>query len=266
MALGLVLILLAAAVLGAEGILQRGQAGYQTRLEEARKIVSLLEEKDLDCEVLADEVPGLFLRRVPGVSARVLGVSTATDVENGVILTDGRRDYRHLSNAGFVYVPISEETALYTNSPEALELLRELGYPGYPYCNAEIRVDLRDMARRNGLTYTENGTVLLKGEENPMKRGPYLHLYDGTYRVTFRMKVLYASSEEGALGTVETSSEWGTSDLTVVPFTWENVDDRGRVVMAVDSRFPNREQIEFSVRPYGDTLLEVESITYQRIE
>ena len=163
-----------------------------------------------DGRVYANEVPELYLRRFPEMDSSIFYKDELARCYKVTAVMDRQYDSACFINSGFMFTPISDKHAIYTNDVSVIRGLQEKGYHLTGYYNVEKSIDMVQIAKNNGLSYGLFGDVHLEGPDYSLLHGPYLSLYGGMYSVWYdlaldedvKRKKSIDMTREKALGTV----------------------------------------------------------------
>ncbi|SFP38113.1 O-antigen ligase [Butyrivibrio proteoclasticus] len=214
--------------------------------------------------IYSDKMPLFYNSMVKNIRLSYLHANELAYKNNITVLTnvgDNRLDY--FSN-GFLYMPISESSAIYTNDAEVINYLENNGYHLYGFHNFANKVDMQYIASVNGLNMTNKGGVSLAAKNETLEKGPYLNLDSGKYTVSYELHVDGLSSDNNAeLAIVSVSNSWGQNVLGQKVITSDMFDQNGDCTCEIQIN-GSGSGYEFKAAPLSDTIIEVESITYRK--
>lgn len=264
-----VISLIVAGILGLTGLVVGNiQIGRITdvqreRIEDERSVLELI-TSNASGKVYADKLPEAYIRTIDGISRSYLCGEDFARYDNITVITEAEWDSLCLSGRGFLYLPISDEDAIYTNDDSVIRALQENGYKLKGYNSYEHMVDLVKLSEMNDVGVLNNGGILLAGTEHQLIHGPYLSILDGRFTAKYEMKLLQDHfSPEEKICTVKVSSYAGTQVKATVDLYRSDFDEKGKLEyeVAFDG---NGQNYEFLVMAEPEAVLEIDSITYRR--
>ncbi len=256
------------AVIVSEHTISRKMFLYEESLEAGEKAISALREADLPpYKIFVDDIPEIYQRRVGGISSRIMTAdSAADDVEEDIVLiAKSDRDIFRLTDEGCWFGELSDREGIYTDSEEAIKILEENGIPMRNHYSVRKEVDLADLAERNGLTMSENGGLLVEGQDKSLIYGSYDVIYHGRLRVEYKLKLLDSSITDGELAKVRLSFDWGRKVVKEQGLTRADFDENGYCMAVIEEDVNTSEGGEYLLFANGDTRIEIESISYGKV-
>lgn len=226
-------------------------------------------------KVYADRFPEAYKKQFAGIDRSFYDGEDMARLKAATVIVDADFDSACFENAGFSYLKISDEDAIYTNDKSVIELLEGEGCEFAHFNNSVHELDLRQVAGRNGLEVSEDGSILLSGSARSLVFGPFLDLHPGRYEVTFALtdpdavsgEAGSASSAVGvgdALGDIRVSSYWGENVAADIQLTPAMFDENGKLTNTVDFE-GNGRGYEFLIFMKDNKELLVDKITYRRL-
>jgi hypothetical protein len=189
----------------------------------------------------------------------------AASKEHVVMITRKDKDFYRLTNAGYLFGELSDQEAIYTNCDEAIRVLEADGIDMSPCYSVIKQVDLQDLSIKNDLGISDSGGLLVEGQDKSLIHGPYDILYRGTFRVEYKLKLIDSSISDGELATARFSAEWGRNILDAQSLTRADFDTEGNCTVVMEKQLRSLEGVEYLLFAKGDTRIEIESITCQKI-
>lgn len=268
MAAGSFCVLLLALIVS-EHTISRKMFLYEESLETGKKVISALQKADLPpYKVFVDDIPEIYKRQIGGISNRVMTAdSAADDVEEDIVLiAKNDRDIFRLTDEGCWFGELSDREGIYTDSEEAVKILEENGISMSDHYSVRKEVDLADLAGRNGLAMSENGGLLVEGQDKSLIYGSYDVIYHGRLRVEYKLKLLDSSITDGELAKVRLSFDWGRNVVKEQGLTRADFDENGYCTAVIEEDVNTSEGGEYLLFANGDTLIEIESISYGKVK
>lgn len=268
MAAGSFCVLLLALIVS-EHTISRKMFLYEESLETGKKAISALQKADLPpYKIFVDDIPEIYKRQVGGISNRVMTAdSAADDVEEDIVLiAKNDRDIFRLTDEGCWFGELSDREGIYTDSEEAVKILEENGISMSDHYSVRKEVDLADLAGRNGLAMSENGGLLVEGQDKSLIYGSYDVIYHGRLRVEYKLKLLDSSITDGELAKVRLSFDWGRNVVKEQGLTRADFDENGYCTAVIEEDVNTSEGGEYLLFANGDTRIEIESISYGKVD
>ena len=257
------------AVIVSEHTISRKMFLYEESLEAGEKAIAALQEADLPpYKIFVDDIPEIYKRRIGGISNRIMTAdSAADDVEEDIVLiAKSDRDIFRLTDEGCWFGELSDREGIYTDSEEAIKILEKNGVSMKNHYSVRKEVDLADLAERNGLAMSENGGLLVEGQDKSLIYGSYDVIYHGRLRIEYKLKLLDSSITDGELAKVRLSFDWGRRIVKEQGLTRADFDENGYCTAVIEEDVNTSEGGEYLLFANGDTRIEIESISYGKVE
>ena len=257
------------AVIVSEHTISRKMFLYEESLEAGEKAIAALQEADLPpYKIFVDDIPEIYKRRIGGISNRIMTAdSAADDVEEDIVLiAKSDRDIFRLTDEGCWFGELSDREGIYTDSEEAIKILEKNGVSMKNHYSVRKEVDLADLAGRNGLAMSENGGLLVEGQDKSLIYGSYDVIYHGRLRVEYKLKLLDSSITDGELAKVRLSFDWGRNVVKEQGLTRADFDENGYCTAVIEEDVNTSEGGEYLLFANGDTRIEIESISYGKVD
>ena len=251
-----------------EQVMDEGEDRYASMIHEESKI--LREIIDLaEGNIYVNEIPDLYQRQFPELRRSIFYKDELARHYNITAVMDIDYDSACFINSGFLFAPISEKHAIYTNDKSLIDRLSEKGVHLTGYYNVKKNIDLRKMAWTNGVQYGANDGIMLTGSENSMKYGPYLSLYSGIYSVWYELalndeKIVSDMKEDEQLGTLCVSAHYGEEILKEQKLFRSQFDENGKCIVEVKFWTESNAGIEFQTLVEEGQSLRLEGLYYAR--
>lgn len=233
--------------------------------EDAESIEAILKAKTGNLYVT--DFPEVYHRRFPGIHRSVFSGEELAHGQNTTVVMARDFDSKVFSKTGFLYTPISDKHAIYTNDRGVITALQNEGYHFTGYCPAVYPVDLAEQARLNQLPETAAGSIMLDGAQHSMLHGPYVNLYEGMYTVTYDIAIsdpdqAYTDDYEVAL--LRVTAYNGEIQCAEVPVSRSQFDANGHYTATIDFWSGGYQDIEFLAIADSGRTLRINSISYTR--
>ena len=138
-------------------------------------------------KVYASESPALYRRANGKVAWSTTGVSGFESCENASIVYRKGENRWELFEHGFEVAELTDGNIVYTNDQAVIDGLAGQGVRFYRYYPFDEAVDLRALAKKNGLEMTDEGALRVGGEGGSLESGPSDVLQKGQYTVSYRL-------------------------------------------------------------------------------
>lgn len=222
-----------------------------------------------DGYVYVNEVPELYRKIIPELQISVFYKDELARNYNITAVMDRNHDSACFINSGFLFAPISERHAIYTNDMGVIRGLEAKGIHLTGYYNETKNVNLRQMAWINGLPYSAKSGVVLAGEDGSMKYGPYLSLYGGLYSVWYDFslkdgKNITDMKEDEILATLSVSAHYGKKVLKEQKLFQSQFDENGKCTVEIKFWTGSYAGIEFQAQIENGQSIELEGLRYAR--
>lgn len=213
-------------------------------------------------KIYADRLAALYKNKVSGVKYSYRHVNDLPFMKNVTLIVDSTADKYSFFYRGFLYMPISDKTAIYTNNPEVERLLQDNGYHLYGYNNYVNCVDLQYEAELNDIELTDEGKIILKDEKDLLDKGPYVSLTSGKYTVSYELHMDELPQDKDVeVAVVSASNTWGQNELGKQVVTASMFDENGDCKCDIKIN-GNDSGYEFKIALLSDVCIQVESIKY----
>lgn len=239
---------------------------YEENIQRGMDAISVLRTEMGDSEkIYVDDLPMMYRKNGTEISWNILSGEGLVSQEKTVLLTGKDKELRRLMENGFWFGELSEQEGIYTNDIEAVQLLENAGIRMNEFYSVKKDVDMALMADANGLVRTDGGGVLVEGESKSLIHGPWLTLYRGRYRVEYHLKLKGTSIGDGSCATARLSSDSGKAIIQVRELSRSDFNENGECVCVIEADMWDVEGAEFLLFAHGDTVIEIESIEYEKV-
>jgi len=249
-----------------EQIISYGEKKYASLLTADQSAVKIIQESGSG-KLYAEPFPELYGRKYGGFSNSFFTGEDLARLYDTTVITDLDKDAYCMLNSGFLFTPISEKHAVYTNDLSVIEGLKTAGYHLTGYYSADKSVNLRALARMNGLREA-NGELFLYGEDESIYYGPYADLHAGNYTVDYEFRL--AGSDSGKsigntlLGTAYITAYCGEKKVKEARIVGSRFDENGRYCLSIPFYSESYKDMEFTVVMEEDQELVLEAIHYRQ--
>jgi len=221
-------------------------------------IFSLAEGK-----VYIDRVPELYRKAFPEVSTSVFKADDLARLYDTTVVMDINYDSNCFINSGFLFTPISEYSAIYTNDLSVVHGLQEKGYHVTGFYSHEKEVDLQLLAKENGLEYSD-GVIHLNGDEQSIRTGPHFSLYTGPYTIIYDLSAKEDYSDDRLLGFLQVTAYNDSKTLNEVVVYGKDIDESGKYIDELSFYSSGYQDINFRIITEADVKLNVQKLTIKR--
>ncbi len=256
----LCLLFAAAGIFGLTFLFRSEYPRWQELIEADRPAIEVLRKAE-NCSLYVSEVPELYQDTYGGISAAYGGVEDLARLQDIAVITDSDFDSNVLIGTGFLYTPISEKHAVYTNSVAAAQALTDAGFHMTGYYSSVRSVDMKWLSWRNGLETRDDGTAILNAD-HPLKHGPYVTLFNYAYTITFDLALIVEESktalermnEEDPAFLLRVASDFGQRIILERTVLLKEFLEGEVQSISVTSMIPERENVEFLILNISDGL------------
>ena len=215
-------------------------------------------------KVYADKYPEAYRRCDLDIARSYFNGEDMARYDCATVIVDADKEFECLTGRGFLYLPISDEDAIYTNDEALISTLKGEGYILKGYNTYEHHVDLNHIANINGLGKSDDGGVFIDDSAHQIWMGPYVDLKGGKYTVTYNLHLENEPYEEDyQVGTLLLTSYYGEKELTKVAIMRSFFDENGEFSYKIPFTGYGR-AYEFKVLSEDTGRFEVKSIEYTR--
>lgn len=216
-------------------------------------------------KVYAGTCPAVYKTCFPGISYSVFAGEELARHYGSTVIMDSDTEYQGFIKSGFLYVPISDNHSIYTSDAAVIRALSDAGLHMTSYYNAVKSVNMRYEARLNGLGYSEEKGVLVRGSKQSLLYGPYVDLFGGKYTVRFHLTAPEESKdEEGYAAKLQIWTDQGQEKLLEKEVQKTEFNENGEAVVSIPFYVGDVHDVEFSVIPGKKHSVYVRAIEYQR--
>ena len=232
-------------------------------IEQELSILELIAD-NTQGKIYADRLPVLYKNKVRGIDYSYLYSDDLCFKRNVTLITDAEDDKPSFFNKGFLYMQISDASAIYTNNPEVETLLNENGYNLHGYNNHIYKVDLGYEAELNNLKLTGDGRICLYGDNKLLDKGPYITLSTGKYTVSYLLHVVEIPLDNDIeLCQLTVSNQWGQNTIAQRSITADMADENGDITCQIPINGSGA-GYEFKIDLLSDIAMDVKSIEYAK--
>ncbi len=244
------------------GYITRKGLKYDKQLSAETEAIEAILESAKE-PVYAGQMEEIYKRRFPEIKDWVLSAEEHARTRQGSIILENGNEGFLLLSTGALYTEISSQTGLFTYDRAVIDSLTSAGYSFSDYYTSERKVDLLEIAQMNEMEPTENGGLLLHGEEKPLRYGPYLDQHAGDYVVTYKLHML-SKGNEGDVCLLRVTSMFGGVTRAKKEIAAGSFDDDGYLTISLHYTVEDTRGVEFKVFPYDQIDMVVEEITWKR--
>jgi hypothetical protein len=263
-----VLILCAVgATVKAESIIQHGIDAYSDTLAQEQNAIEKLTGLE-DIKICVQDMPEVYRRKFGNrIASAILPIEAYSDRENIAVIMPLDAEEREFTMNGFYFGELSDAHGIYTNDEEAIEILQNSGITMSGIYSVVKNVDMAYMADMNGLEMTEDGAVIVDGNEKSILHGPWIERNKGSMIVEYQIEVLDNPEQLDYLGTAIVSSYSGKITLGTTDIYAENINQDGTCTVQCQVNLWNgMNGVEFLLRGENGVRIKVNSITYRNAE
>ncbi len=216
-------------------------------------------------KVFSGVLPALYSREIDGMACAAWFEDDLARLRGNTILMASNEERGPFIDNGFLYVPISDEHALYTGDRGVIEALREAGYAATGYYSSVRSVDLESAAASNGLAYSPERGLELKSDSEGMINGPWQDLYGGNYTVVWDLALPEGVQQpEDKLCTLRVSTYKGDTVVAEKDVRAKKFDADGLLTLSMRFRINDSRNVAFEARAAAGATVEVRGVRFMR--
>ena len=230
-------------------------------------------KKTKNNRLYAEDLPEVYRRVYGGINTSIFSGEELAHYDNVTIITDKDDDWIIPFKLGFLYSPISENHAIYTNNKAVIESMSEEGYHFTSY-NSEVKnISMLVMAILNGSTMTDSGAVVVYRGAGALGTGDTISLNGGQYTITYDLSVkknlvlkhnANKKDSNDDVCKLEITSWWGENTLGEKMVKWSDFDKNGNLHAELIINIEDSIAVNISVLPLGVKKVEVKGLSYQK--
>lgn len=259
-------VLLVASISSGMYLVSRCENRIMHRLDAGMRLITELKNTEsFQGKIYADDYPEIYIQESENVSRRILPGESAWNEDNVVLITRREQELQSLIQEGYQFAELSDTECVYTNSEEAIQLLRQNGAEVNDCYSVKTSVDLQNIANANGLQYEQNKGVLIEGASHSLLHGPWITLHQGRLKVTYRLRLVNSSIEQGSVARVRISANSGETIYKEETIDRSFFDENGICDYSIEQGIGDAEGYEFLLFAENDTTLWLEDILYGKV-
>ena len=264
-ALLLTVVLLTCTVCAAEYRIRCGMEECESQLEADSVAVELVLNAAQE-PVYADGLEAIYRKRFAGFSDHVFTPAELARSRRGSIVIDRIDEINKLIESGAFYTELSAFVGIYTYDEAVVQALENRGYRPINIYYSKQKLNLVSAARHSGLRMTEDGALILEGEEKPLTEHSGVSLARGSHLVRFSISVDPSILEENqqicTLGMMVNASNTPIVEEMILS---DAFDRDGHLTYEITVNHANSRTVEFFVIPAGTNVVYVEEISWRRL-
>lgn len=215
------------------------------------------------------DLPSLYRREFGGIRSGLYNGEELGKYNDTSILMAKDTDSPPLFDSGFLYTPISDRHALFTNDQKVIRALKDGGYHLTGYYPGRLDVDMAEEAELNERHLEEDGSIVLRGEEETLKKGPRANLREGRYTFTVDLSLPKQDKTASASGrepvcTVKADCREGRDVLFETPVYASDFDQKGNCHFTATLNIPDSVKTNIKVLPADDHTVIVRGMSCQK--
>ncbi|SFP37744.1 O-antigen ligase like membrane protein [Butyrivibrio proteoclasticus] len=213
---------------------------------EAEAVTIKAIQDEADGDIYCDTYPALYNTRFGDIKGTLFSGASLAAMQNITIITDINVEAQRLINEGFLYQPISQWSAVYTNDQGTIAALKSLGYTPMDYFPGSYEVSAEDIVE-----------------------GTDIEVLPGQYTATFKLRNLSGdqSTEDRDLCTIEIISKdmvnMTETQMASAVITSSMFDENGELNYNFDFAGGGA-NYKFLVHVNEPGTVEIESVTFTR--
>jgi hypothetical protein len=260
---GFSFLLLAVVAFKTEYMIDQVSQWHRNEIAEESYVLGLVKEHAVG-KLYVDTYPESYARGIDGISRSIFGGEDLVRFENVSVLVDRELDSTCFFSRGFLYLPISEQSGLYTNDGGVIKALEQEEYHLTGYYPRVKSVDMAYESSITGLPMTESGGVQISGWEHSLIYGPFLDIPEGKFIVTYNLKIdPHEYSDDYEVITLKINTYWGLNTIAQETIYRSFFDENGELSYEIPFNISSGKAVEFLAFAQGEQQIEIESIEYR---
>ena len=142
-----------------------------------------------------DTFPSFYDARIGGIKGTLFSGASLGATRDVTVIVDRSEEAQRMLDMGFLYTPISEQDAVYTNDQGVINALKDMGYNPKGYYTEKIIVDLVGNTDETVLKQDDGGIEIGTIDE-PVVIGSVEAFYHGEKSASYKLKISNDSEEE----------------------------------------------------------------------
>ncbi len=257
-------IVLAAGVICGNMVISRGAKKNADMIASEKEAIEIVNSSKSGKFYVSD-LPSLYNRTYGGVSTSLFNGEELARYRDATVLMDKHTDSPCFFNTGFLYTPVSDGHAIFTNDRSVVEALQDAGYHMTAYYPELVKEDLEKEAERNNHKFNDDGTITLNGNKQTLYKGPRADLRAGRYTFTYDLSIDNNTyrSPKGACRLMVTYYK-GKYIVNETIVGYDQFDEDGNAHIEIVCDMPDAENTDLKVLPIGKNVITVKGISYQK--
>ncbi len=236
------------------------------RIEQIAEDSYVLEiiKANADGKLYIDTYPESYDREIGGISKALFNGEDLARFDDTTVLVSSDLDSNCFFSRGFLYMPVSENSAIYTNDRSVVKALENAGLHLTGYYNGTKNVDMVYESSINNLPTTERGGIMLDGWDHSLFYGPYTDLLNGKYTVTYKLRIkpeIYVDDHE--VITLKINTYCGLNTIAQKAIYRSFFDENGELSYELPFSINSGKAVEFLAFAADGQQVEIESIAYK---
>ena len=247
-----------------ERVIDRLGADYAPTVESERRALEVAIGASSG-KVYSGVLPALYSREIDGMACAAWFEDDLARLRGNTVLMPSEEERGPFIDNGFLYVPISDEHALYTGDRGVIEALRQAGYAATGYYSSVRSLDLEDAAASNDLTYSPERGLRLSGASEGMINGPWQDLYGGNYTVIWDLALPEGVQQpKDKVCTLRVTTYKGDTVVAEKDVRAKKFGADGRLTLSMRFRINDSRNVAFEARTAAGATVEIRDIRFMR--
>lgn len=146
-------------------------------------------------DIYNDTFPLFYDARIGGIKGTLFSGASLGATRDVTVIVDRTEEAQRMLDMGFLYTPISEQDAVYTNDQGVISTLKDLGYNPKGYYTERTIVDFTGNTDENILKQDDGG-IEIGSIDRPVVIGSVDAFYPGEKSAAFKLKINNNSEKE----------------------------------------------------------------------
>ena len=233
--------------------------------------------------IYVDYLTDIYKLSFPEIDLSIWHGDDLARLKDTTVVIDRDYDSNCFINSGFLFLPISESHAIYTNDLSVINGLETGNHHFTGYYSIEKSVPLKRVAYYNGLPFDSTGSIVLNGKDQSILQGPYLSLYGGQYSIWYDLELgknikdrinngtfsdvgipIKGTANDALLGTIKVSAHYGNKDIQERQLFLSDFDNNGKCTIQIPFTIGNYSGIEYLLLLENNTEVVLKGMRYAR--
>ncbi len=233
------------------------------RIDSEKSVIDVMKNGAVG-DIYNDTFPSFYDARIGGIKGTLFSGASLGATRDVTVIVDRSEEAQRMLDMGFLYTPISEQDAVYTNDQGVINALKDMGYNPRGYYTEKIIVDLVGNADETVLKQDDGGIEIGTIDE-PVVIGSVDAFYPGEKSASYKLKISNDSEEENEYKICSLTIKKRDSDkkAATIDVIREMFDENGELSIELPFSLSGADY-DFLVEKNVDEKLFIDEISYIR--